>query len=275
MDCEKYKCKRIIICIISAVIALNVAKNIGDLHPLVWDIMAGGKDIFFSLNVLIAWLSSLQLFFGIALGIVAIPLMILIIAPLLGLEIVLEKKIGLTNAVIIDAKPENSVFSIFFYSYILFGPVVIITRISSAIGEQSMFQYFLVVGEYVRGLMPIVLIFLVSPYILRDRSRIRSMKKNLTISYPSKLQEFVLVIVIGVGSVAALAPLYTELVAIVQDETLALTLFIYAVLLGIIPSIMMVIGFFIGAAIIGKPFFQISIETLEKITKKYGKIEKS
>ena len=273
MGHKKHELRTIFLCIISALVSLLFVVIVTALWPFIWDIVKKSDDVFVVLNALIAWLAALQLLLGILIGIVAIPFVMFIVAPVLGFEIVFEKKIGLTNAVIVNEQPKNSVFSIFLYSYILFGPVVIITRILSTIGEQEMLQYYFIVGDYMKKSMPIILIFLVSSYILRDFSRVRSIRKNLIIYYPSRLQQFILVIIVGMGSIAALAPMYSEIVAIVGNKSLALKFFIYSILLGIIPSITMVIGFLIGIMVVGKPFFMKAVDIFEKIVKKYGKVE--
>jgi len=225
----------------------------------IWSEAMNSGDVFLGLNVFIV-------------GHIAVtPIIVFIVAPLFGMEIVLEKRIRLTNVVIIDAKPKTSVFSVFLYSYIMFGVVVIITRILSTGGQGMMGYYLMAAGVVIRTLIPFILLFLVSPYILRDLSSIRSLRKNLIVAYPSRLQQFILTIVIGMGSIAALAPIYTELVTIVGDPSMALVFFIYIILMTLVPSITVVIGFLIGSMIIAKPFFQKSIEKLEKIVKKYGK----
>ena len=133
--------------------------------------------------------------------------------------------------------------------------------------------YFIAMGFVIRILIPFILLFLVSPYILRDKSSIRALKKNLTITYPSRIQQFILTIVVGMGSIAALAPMYTELVTIVGDSSMALMLFVYVILMALVPSITVIIGYLIGATKIAGPLFHKSIEKLEKIVKKYGKVK--
>jgi len=271
MDCSKYECKRIILCVISFVAALLSTGLASHLWLQIWSKAMSSGDVLFAMNVFIVGQAIIQLLAGMAFGIAVTPVIIFIIAPLLGMEIALEKKIRLTNVVIIDAKPENSIFSVFLYSYIVFGIAVIIARIIAIRGQNMMESYFTAAEFVIKVLIPFILLFLVTPYILRDRSSIRSLKKNLTVTYPSRLQQFMLTIVVGMGSVAALAPIYTELVILIGDELTALVYFIYVILMILIPSITVVIGLLIGTTAIAKPFFQKAVENLEKVVRKYGK----
>jgi len=71
------------------------------------------RDIFLIFNVFIVGQTIIQLLIGMVFGIAMTPVIVFIIAPLLGMEIALEKRIKLTNVVVVDAEPENSVFSVF------------------------------------------------------------------------------------------------------------------------------------------------------------------
>jgi len=273
MDCSKYQCRRIVLCIICFIVAILLAGLISNVWVRAWSEAMERGEVIRSLRLFIVGQAVIQLLVGIAFGIAVTPIIVFIIAPLFGMEIVLEKKIRLSNVVVIGEKPENSIYSVFLYSYIVFGLVVLIARIIAAGGQEMMNSYFIALGFVIRILIPFILLFLVSPYMLRDKSSIRALKKNLTITYPSRIQQFILTIVVGMGSIAALAPMYTELVTIVEDASLALTLFIYVILMALIPSITVIIGYLIGTTKIAGPFFQKSIEKLEKIVKKYGKVK--
>ncbi len=273
VDCSKYKHKRIVLCIVCFIVALFLVGPISDIWVRVWSEAMENGNVILSFKLFIVGQGIIQLLIGIAVGIAVTPVIVFIIAPLFGIEIALEKKIRLSNVVIIDANPENSISSVFLYSYIVFGLVVVITRIIAIGGQDILESYFIALGFVIRTLIPFILLFLVSPYILRDKSSIRALKKNLTITYPSRIQQFVLTIVVGMGSIAALAPMYSELVTIVGDVSTALMLFIYIILMALVPSITVIIGFLIGIMKIAGPFFQKSIERLESIVKKYGKVK--
>ena len=224
------------------------------------------KDLFLFLNVYISWSSIRMFFLGIALGLV-----ILIFLPLfsyfVAFELNIERFFG-RNIVILNLEPKLTLDRIIVYGYILFAPIVILTRVLVALKPGDMFNYYIFIGEIAKQFLWIVLIILVTPYILVDKSRIRYLdKKKLLLKYPSLLMTIIAVLILGAGSIISLAPMYYDLLTIFRDELLTLELFLYAIGLFYLPSLASVIGYMLGLIILGKRVFVKAINTLENKTK--------
>ncbi len=260
-------------CMIVAAISFIGYELLSFLWRYVESLIFRQSDVFVALDILIAWLSLTQMMLGILLGIIAIPIIITIVSPLLGLEIFLEKKLRVARPVKLDKKPKFSYIAIFLYGYILFGPVVILTKMLTTVGSMEMIIYYIIAVDYMRKFMPLILIILVSAFMIRDMSSIRHFKDNLTLSYPSRFLQFILIFIVGMGSIATLVPMYYELLSIFHDRSLALKLFIYAILLGYMPSLAMTIGYMISLLLVGRYFFDKALELLENILLKYANVE--
>lgn len=264
---------RLIVMVLIAIASAVLFAVFSLIHPIIISKAARTGDIFYFLNIYVLSTSLSRFFLGIFIGVVTLPIVVFFVAPLFGLEVSLEKRLRISNVVIMTQKPKTSILSVFLYAYILFGPTVILVRIATTIKSGDMIVYYLAFGDVMLSAMPYLLVFLVVPCIIRDLSCVRSLKSNLTIGYPSKLLQLILLIIVGVGSIASLAPMYKELLDIVHDPNLALGLFIYAIMIGFMPAFCMVVGYIIGAIVISRQYFYKSIEKFEQIVYRIGKAQ--
>ncbi|MEX0567572.1 MAG: hypothetical protein Q6363_000225 [Candidatus Njordarchaeota archaeon] len=263
---------RLLLMVIIAIVSMILAVFFDHLYPSMIAKAQKSGDIFRLLNTYIFLVSLSRFFMGISIGIISIPVVVFIVAPLFGFEVSIEKKLRVSNIVILSRRPKLSFLSVFLYSYTLFGPAIILVRIMTTLGSKDMITYYLAAGGIMLSAMPYLLVFLIAPCIIRDLSSVRSFKDNLTMSYPSKLLQLILLIIVGMGSIAALAPMYWELLSIVKNPDMALKLFLYAIAMGYVPAFCMVCGYMLGALVVSKPYFGKSIEKFEGIVSKIGKV---
>ncbi len=219
----------------------------------------GVGDPIMIVSSIVAWHSAKYFLLGLFLGTIAIPIMRYFIAPVLALEIILEAKILHVSRLVI-LKTRRSFFkpAIFKYAYILFGPVMLIVRIFTIVSSGDPLRFYLVAYEFIRQYAPLLVIILVLPYWLIEYSNLRELRAQNTMYFPSKLLWCFYMIIVGIGSLTALVPIYVEAVIIFGDLYLALWFIIIVILASYTPLLFLVIGVF-------SAIYHISPDILQKI----------
>lgn len=224
------------------------------------------------LTIYILWHTVKFFFLGMLLGIIAIPLTYYIIGPLLAYELIVENKLLKLRFVKLNDEPKLSKLSVFKYAYILFGPIIIVVKIVSTFTSENVIVFYLAAWEIFMKLAPYICIFLVVPYILREKCIIRELNMQYTLNYPSKLLGFIALIIIGVGSVTAQVPLFMEIYSLVGDVNLAIELFIEAILLGYMPMLSLVLGIMEVLMMRNSRYLNIVLRRMENLVEKYSNL---
>jgi len=82
--------------------------------------------------------------------------------------------------------------------------------------------------------------------------------------------QLILLAIVGVGSIVALVQLYMEFLAVFGDFSLVTKLFIYAILIGYIPALGLVIGYMTGLFLLGGELLDRAVSMYENLVGKYG-----
>jgi len=221
------------------------------------------RDIFVFLNGYIVWSAIKMISLGLIVGSIVAFLMP-IFSFFLQKEMKLENLFG-RNIILLDMNSHITIDRILFYAYLLFAPTVILTKLFVALKSGDMFKYYMMVGELSKHYLWLLLIILVTPYLLVDKSRLRNFDtKKLLMKYPSLFLSLFAVVILGGGSVVSLVPIYYDLLSIFRDPILTLQLFIYSIVYFYLPSLGCVIGYLIAGLYLNKNKFKVAVELLEK-----------
>ncbi len=204
-------------------------------------------DIITWLVIYIVWRSIEFFFAGILVGFLGIPIMFLFHRYLLLAELWFESKVFRSQIVVLDKTPKLSVIFQFKSAYILFGPIVILTKILLTItnisGLNAVLYYYLI-GELITQYFWHIILIVVPFYIIIEVSRIRELdSRKLILRYPSRILNWILVFVIGAGSIASLVPMYYDLLGILGDPQIVMYLFFLLILYFYLPALGGILGF--------------------------------
>jgi len=198
-------------------------------------------DFLVFINYYILWDATKLFFLGITLGIIAIPLGF-VFAKILLYELRLESFFG-RNIYAIPFTPKKTVSGIIKHGYILFAPVIILTRILTKLLSENVFTLYLTVGEFIETVIWILYLTLTLPYILIDYSNVRAFNpKTILMEPPSFLLNTIAIILFGAGSIASAIPIFYNILNTVKDLQLTIILFTYSILLFYLPSLFLVAG---------------------------------
>lgn len=200
----------------------------------------------------ISWHTIKMFFLGIFLAPIFLVIAYYVVSPVLAYEVLLEAKLFGLKLVKIGGDIDIDWVSVLTYAYMLFGPIIIVVRLVSILPSENIVYFYLVAWDLFMRNAFIVFLALLTPFWLREVSRVRELYPKFKIDYPSRFLKILAVILIGVGSITALVPLFMELLSIFRDILIATYLFIAAILLGYLPMLSMVLGWLINFRFIPK-----------------------
>ncbi len=254
--------KKMIILTIIAIIALGIILTV---EPFVLRSINRIRVIQIFLVYYISWHTIKMFFVGIILAPISLIIANYFLSPLLSYEIILEKKLLNLKLVKVTDNIMLDIESVLVYSYILFGPLTIVIRILSILPTEDLIYFYLVSWELFMENAPYIFLFLLVPFWLREMCRIRELKSKFRMTYPSKLLGLIAIILIGVGSITALVPLFLEILNIFKNFWISIELFIGAVLLGYLPMLSLVLGWLLNLRITNDDLVNSPVRKLEKI----------
>lgn len=225
-------------------------------------------DFLIFINFYILW-DAIKLFFlGITMGVIAIPLGFAL-AKLLSYELKLEGFFG-RKIYVMSFKPKKTLSGLIKHGYILFAPIIILTRVLTKLLSENVFTLYLTVGEFIEAIIWILYLTLTLPYIIVDYSNVRAFNlKNVLMETPSFLLNIVAIILFGVGSIASAIPIFYNILNTVKDLQLTIILFTYSILLFYLPSIFFVTGAYFVAFRIDRESSKMLFEYFESEVKKH------
>ena len=206
-------------------------------------VLRGIRDIPLYILCITIWSAIKYSILGLAIGIIAIPFMYFIVSRLLAVEIIVERKLRISNIAIFDKYPKIGVLNVLIYAYILFAPIIILVRILSG-GEASALLYVDMLSLVLPN-MHYILLFLLTFYILRDSSRVRELKGPLLVACPSKILFLIFTVIVWIGSITALVPIFYDILAHIKEPSLSMSIFIALILNGYIPPLVQLLFFLI------------------------------
>ena len=223
---------------------------------------------------LISWFSFKYFLIGILFSIPFVTLSY-IFSIILAFLVILETKIKLSKIVHVKKSFNLSWFSYLKFGYLLYGFIPMLVRIFSVFpaNKDIITLYtaivFLVI-IYIPYIIPLMAAVILPFALIMERSRIRRLKSNLCLGYPSIIIDALFLLLIGVGSITALAPMYFELLSISGDPWFSFELFMYIILLGYCPSLTFVFGIHVGLLVLGRKTIERFIGVFENIIRKYA-----
>ncbi len=260
--------KKMSIFTIIAVITLII---ISFIEPFVLKSINKIRVIHVFLVYYISWHVLKMFFVGVVLAPISLFLANYVISPLLSYEIILEKKLLGLKLVKVSGNINIDFESILVYAYILFGPLTIVIRIMSILPTEDLIYFYLVSWELFMKNAPYMFLFLLIPFWLREMCRIRELRSKYRVTYPSRSLGLIVIILIGVGSITSLVPLFLEILSIFKDLGLAIELFVGAIFLGYLPMLSLVIGWLFNLNATERDLVSLPIRKIEEIVE--SKIE--
>jgi len=216
----------------------------------------------------ISWHTIKMLFLGVSLSPIFLLIAYYIFSPILAYEILLEAKLFRLKLIKITSNINLDWTSILIYAYILFGPIIIVVRLVSILPTEDLVYFYLVTWDLFMRNASIVFLVLLTPFWLREICRVRELYLKFRLDYPSRVLKLLALILIGVGSITALVPLFLELLSIFRDLSTAIQLFIGAILLGYLPMLSLVLGWLINMRFIPDDIVKKPVIRLESIIEK-------
>ena len=230
-------------------------------------VLKGVRDIPLYILYITLWSAVKYSVIGLAIGIIAIPFMYFIVSRLLALEVIVERKLKISNVALFDKYPKIGIFNLLIYAYILFAPIIILVRILSG-GEASALLYVDMLSIVLPN-MHYILLFLLTFYILRDLSRVRELKGSLLVAYPSKILFLIFTIIVWIGSITALVPIFYDILNHIKEPSLSMSIFIMLILNGYIPPLIQLL-FFLMILKYNDEYFKLAISKFESIVERYA-----
>lgn len=224
------------------------------------------------LNFYITWHSLKSIFLGLAIGVLALPL-IYIVSAIVYYELRLEALFG-KKIYVVSSEPKVSIYELLKHSYLLFSPIIILTRIISTFANVDILSLYFAIGDSLRSSLWLLFLTLTLPFIVIDYSRVRALdEKRVLVKFPSSLFNFVGVILLGAGSIASAVPIFFEIIDKVKDIQLAQQLFVYSIALFYVPSLALVTSSYLVFFLLDSDTFRSCLGFMEKrIEERFGTI---
>lgn len=214
----------------------------------------------------IAWETLKYLITGLALSLPFLLISWLVHAHLFALGLILESKIGVCSLVEVPRPRIRMIPFLVKSGYVIYGILPLLVRLLSSLPSleiSTLTIYLMFMGTFT-PLAPYIAMVLLPLIWLREHCAVREYSKDSTLKLPGKVIGLIIVLLVGVGSVFALAPIYFEILEIFGNPVLSLELFTYVVLIGYVPALGLTCGIFLGIRTLWVRLSNKPIESFER-----------